>query len=59
MTMEDPKTGFIPLSKYVTSSKQLTLEEDKGSVINYFWDNDFAGQWNMLVIICLDLSSWH
>ena len=30
------KTGFIPLSKYVTSSKQLTLEEEKGSVINYF-----------------------
>ena len=57
--MEDQKTVFIPLSKYVTSSKQLTHEEEEGSVIKYFWDNDFAGQWNMLVIICLDLSSWH
>ena len=57
--MEDQKTVFIPLSKYVTSSKQLTHEEEEDSVIKYFWDNDFAGQWNMLVIICLDLSSWH
>ena len=57
--MEDQKTVFIPLSKYVTSSNQLTHEEEDGSVIKYFGDNDFAGRWSMLVIICLDLNFWH
>ena len=58
--MEDQNNCvFIPLSKYMTSSKQLTHEKEEGSVIKYFWHNDFAGQWNMLVIIYLDLSSWH
>ena len=36
LTMEDQKAVFIPLSKYVTSSKQLTHEKEEGSVIKYF-----------------------
>jgi len=44
LTMEDQKTLFIPLSKYVTSSKQLTHEEEEGSVIKYFREKDLAGQ---------------
>ena len=36
LTMEDQKAVFIPLSKYVTSSKQLTHEEEEGSVMKYF-----------------------
>ena len=32
---------------------------EEGSLLKYFEDNNPAGQWSMLILICLDLSSWH